>query len=110
MLTWNIYYENFNAKRIETFNIFSHYRFWEDCIENKKKNKKDKDNFVKQLRQDLMYYFWSKCEWEIVLTSWPERKDFKDKKIDVFEQIELNWDRFVDYVWNNIKDIKKEIK
>lgn len=110
MLTWNIYYENFNAKRIESFNIFAHYRFWEDCIENKKKNKNDKDNFVKQLRQDLMYYYWGKSEWEIVLTSWPERKDFKEKKIDVFEQIDINWDRFVDYIWNNIKDIKKEIK
>ena len=110
MLIWNVYYEDFNKKNIKTFNIFEHYRFWEDCIKNKKKNKKDKDNFVKQLRQDLMYYFWSKTEWEIILTSWPERKDFEEKKIDVCDQIELNWNRFVDYVWNNIKDIKKEIK
>lgn len=35
---------------------------------------------------------------------------YKEKKIDVFEQIDINWDRFVDYVWNNIKDIKKEVK
>ena len=110
MLTWNVYYEDFNRKNIKTFNIFEHYSFWEDCIKNKRKNKNDKDSFVKQLRQDLMYYFWSRSEWEIILTSWPERKDFKEKKIDVCDQIELNWDRFVDYVWNNIKDIKKEIK
>lgn len=110
MLTWNVYYEDFNRRNIKTFNIFEHYRFWEDCIKNKKKNKEDKDSFIKQLRQDLMYYFWSRSEWEIILTSWPERKNFKEKKIDVCDQIELNWDRFVDYVWNNIKDIKKEIK
>ena len=110
MLVWNVYYENFNKRKIETFNIFKHYRFWEDCIKNKKKNKNNKDNFVEQLRRDLRYYYWSKSEWEIILTSWSLRKDFDEEKIDVFDQIELNWDRFVDYVWNNIKDIKKEIE
>ena len=39
MLTWNVYYEDFNRKNIKTFNIFEHYRFWEDCIKNKRKNK-----------------------------------------------------------------------
>ena len=57
-----------------------------------------------------MYYYWSKCEWEIILSAWPSRKDFNEEKIDVFDQINLNWDRFADYVWENRKDIKKEIK
>ena len=107
MLTWNVYCDDFNNKRIETMNVFEHYRFWEDCIKNKQKNT-NKEAFIKQLRSDLMYYFWSKCEWEIILTSWPPRNDFDDEKIDVFDQIELNWDKFTDYVWENRKEIKKE--
>ena len=33
-------------------------------------------------------------------------KEYKDNnikseyKIDVFEQLELNWDRFIEYLWN----------
>lgn len=110
MLTWNVYYENFNAGRIETYNVFNHYRFWDDCIKNVKKNKEDRKAFEEQLRRDLMYYYWSKCEWEIILSAWPARKNFHEEKIDVFDQIYLNWDKFTDYVWENRNNIKKEIK
>lgn len=110
MLTWNVYYENFNTRRIETHNVFNHYRFWEDCIKNVKKNKDNKEAFEKQLKQDLQYYYWSKSEWEIILSAWPSRKDFDEEKIDVFDQIYLNWDKFADYVWENRSNIKKEIK
>ena len=34
----------------------------------------------------------------------------QDIKIDVYDQIKLNWDLFVDYVWNERKNIKYEDK
>lgn len=104
MLIWNVYYENFNARRIEVYNVFSHYRFWEDCIKNAKKNKDNRENFEEQLKKDLQYYYWSKSEWEIILTSW--QKNFNEEKIDVFEQVMLNWNRFAEYVWANRKELK----
>ena len=106
MLTWNVYYEDFNNKCIRSMNVFEHSRFYTDCIKNAKQNKNDKETFLKQLQRDLRYYYWSKCEWEIILTSWPERKDFNDEKIDVSEQIELNWDRFAEYVWEHRAELK----
>lgn len=108
MLEWNVYTSDFNQRRIVVHNIFNHYRFWEDCIKNKKKNKNNKEEFVKQLRTDLQYFYWSKSEWEIILQQWPPSDNFNDEKIDVFDQVYLNWDKFVDYVWNNLKEIKKE--
>ena len=42
----------------------------------------DKDTFAEKLKIELAYYFWSKCEWEIILSSWPPREDFKEEKID----------------------------
>lgn len=104
MLTWNVYYGNFNAKKIETFNIFKHTYFVNDCVHNFKHNK-DKDSFAKQLKRDLMYYFWSRCEWEIILSDWPPSDRFNKAKIDAFDQIMLNWDIFVDYIWNNRKEL-----
>lgn len=108
MLSWNVYYEDFNRKNIKAFNIFDHWKFWDDCVTNAKKNKDDKDSFAERLIRDLQYYFWSKCEWEIVLTSWPERKDFNNKKIDVYDQVCLNMEKFIDYVWENRKELKKK--
>ena len=79
-------------------------------IKNYKKNSHDIDNFATQLKKDLMYYFWSKCEWEIILTSWPPNNNFNDKKIDVFDQINLNWERFVEYIWANKHELKTKLK
>lgn len=38
------------------------------------------------------------------MTSWPPDTTgrFKDKKIDVYDQIQMNWDVFADYVWTNL--------
>lgn len=103
-MEWNVYYENFNGRRIEKFNVFHHGRFFDDLKKNAKKNKNDKDAFAEQIRKDVAYYYWSKCEWEIVLTSWPPREQF-EKKIDVYEQLKLNWNQFIDYCWNHIDEL-----
>ena len=49
-----------------------------------------------KLRGHALYYFWSKCEWEIVVSEWPNNT--KGSKIDVFTQLRLNWDEFINYV------------
>lgn len=110
---WNVYISNFNHGVIETYNVFTHYSFLEDCrrtLKQYNKNYKangvfDRDEFSKDLGRILMYYFWSKCEWEIILQHWPESERFKDEKIDVYDQIRLNWDIFVDYVWGHREEI-----
>ena len=98
MLKWLVYNEDFNARCIREFDIFNHHSFREDCIKNAKKNKDNKEEFIEALRRDLMYYFWSKCEWEIILSDWPPSGQV-EKKIDVFDQVMLNFDVFVDYLW-----------
>ena len=72
MLCWNVYISNFNNREIETFNIFDHCSFYEACLKAKKKFKEDKEGFAEEVRRNLMYYFWSKCEWEIILDHWPD--------------------------------------
>lgn len=110
MLTWNVYISNFNQKRIETHNIFNHYGFIEDCKKIYKKYKDDKENFLEQVRKSLMYYYWSKCEWEIILSHWPPRENAHDEKIDVYDQVMLNWPQFSEYIWNNKEEFKSTRK
>ncbi len=128
-LEWNVFRHDVNKKEIVTFNIFNHWKFEEDVQKSLKKFK-DKDEFAEQLRRDLMYYFWSKCEYEVIITSFPtyitmseldrvndDRWNHKDRygtdymrinvnpetgaKIDIYEQVMNNWDIFLDYVWNS---------
>ena len=130
-LEWNVFRYDINKDKIVTFNIFNHWKFDEDVQKSLKKFK-DKDEFAEQLRRDLRYYFWSKCEHEVIITSFPayitmneldrlnnERWLHKDRygtdffrinispdtgaKIDIYEQVMNNWNVFLDYVWNSKK-------
>lgn len=107
-MVWSVYVGDFNGKRIETDNIFDHCAFDADCRKNYKKNKENKEAFLEQLRRDLMYYFWSKCEWEVVIQSWPAGHG--EKKIDVYDQVMLNWNIFCDYVWSHKDEFKEKKK
>ena len=136
-LEWNVFYHDVNKNKITTTNIFNHWKFNEDVQKSLKKFK-DKDKFAEQLRRDLMYYFWSKCEYEVIITSFPtyitmkeldslseERTSCKERygrdpvrlnvcpdtgvKIDIYTQVMNNWNVFVDYVWNSKKRRKKKV-
>ena len=106
---WNVYYQNRTTRKITTFNALSHGGVLKDIVKATKKCK-TKEEFAEALEHTLMYYYWSKCEWEIILSPWPPRDSEQDIKIDVYDQIKLNWDHFVDYVWNERKNIKYEDK
>lgn len=128
-MEWNVYRHDFNRKTIEKFNIFDHGRFTED-VNRLLKGDVTKEEFAADLKHKIRYYFWSKCEYETILTSWPcyidkeeldrlnfEYEDYNKKyrhypykinvapdigeKVDVADQVFLNWNIFVDYVWSN---------
>lgn len=144
-MEWIVYNFNINAQKIETYDIFKHWSFCEYAKKAAKKLK-TKEEFVEQLRRELMYFFWSKAEHELIveitednrifLNPWvgckePEKvridvtddtdfdwKGFAEKhtarqiygneaKIDVFDQVEYRWKEFVDYCWNNKKELLK---
>lgn len=128
---WNVYREDFNARKIEVFDIFRHHRF-KAAVEKLLETQTDKTSFADDLKHELMYNFWCKCEYEVVITSWPpyintedmqklnaECKEKEEKygrlpyklninppcaeKVDVYSQVMLNWDAFLDYVWSFLK-------
>lgn len=110
MLEWKVYEHDINADEIEPFNIFDHGRFYEDCKKNARKNIHNYDEFIKQLRMDLAYYFWAKCEWEVVIIPWTSRNEKTAVKIDVHDQIDLNWDIFCEYVWQHAAELRRREK
>lgn len=150
-LEWNIFIEDPNKREIVVKNIVPW--IWEDLkkwkSEVKKREKKyiqenghtdgkfDYDTFEwfkEELRKRLQWQFWSRCEYEIVLTDVfgsIKREELerlveeynKDKtkyrynvnldverKIDVYEQIMLNFDIFAKYMWDNLCFVRGEYK
>ena len=63
----------------------------------------NKENFIEQLRKSLMYYFWSKSEYQVLILPWVGEAD--DIKIDIYDQVMMNWDKFSEYVWTNKEKI-----
>jgi len=116
MLEWNVYKEDFNGRTIRVFNVFNHWSFHEACKKEFRKYRKEEQ--VKQLEEEIrkwaMYYFWSKCEYEVIITSWPpprENSTFNDIKIDIYDQLMLNWDYFFKYILDHKKEfLKREPK
>lgn len=100
MLEWNVYYHSSDGDKIETHNVFNHWRFHNDLC-SLVKEYKNKEEFDRELRRCMMYYYWSKCEWEILVSPWIGSNKSKSIKIDVYDQVKNNWNIFVDYVWNN---------
>ena len=103
-ITWNVFYHDSNGRKIDTFNIFEHGTFRE-YVKKAARKVQSKEDFAKQLRRELMYYYWSKSEWEVIITPWTGREGHEDKKVDVCWQVMNNWDAFVNYVWENRKKL-----
>lgn len=111
-LVWNVFYFNFNKKEITTYNIFNHGGFMDDLIKFHKETKVyNKEQLSEKLERLMRYYFWCKCEWEVIVSEWPPAPPERnvEVKIDVFDQVEANWDKFVDYVWTNIPFLMAEM-
>lgn len=51
-----------------------------------------------------------KFEWEILICCLISRGDEKARKVDVREQIMINFDHFLDYIWNNRSELLKEYR
>lgn len=115
---WNVIVGNFNSREIEFHDVFNHYGLLRDIAKTSRKltrnkeltDEQKKQAFAEELRRDMMYYYWSKCEWEIIVSHWPPRESDRDVKLDVWDQVKANWDIFLDYTWEHRKDIEKEVR
>lgn len=110
-LVWNVYVGNFNTGKIETHNVFDHFRVWQDlCKAARKYKDSERPLFEEEVRKTMMYYYWSKCEWEVIIDHWPHSDRRKDLKVDVYDQVRLNWGIFCDYLWENRAVLRRREK
>lgn len=100
-MKWNVLIYDCNTKQIKEWNIFNHSSF-----ASATKKLLDKcwslKEFQDSLKRDLMYYFWSRTEYEVIVSAWPPM-DGTERKIDIASQILMNWQHFTTYLWLTYK-------
>lgn len=88
MNTYNVINYNCNSNKFETYDVLPYLR---NCYNTTKKEKpKTFDEFKQFVKDESLYQFWSRCEYEIILVDWPCKKH--SEKWDVYDQIIMNLD------------------
>ena len=139
-LVWNVIRINMNTDEVEVENLLekNHY-LWNEVKEILKKNKNISfEEFEDKVDHSIMYMYWSRFEYEHVITTFPphlsleglekanKERDEKIKnwgscrfvqapievgeKVDIYFQVQLNWTAFITYLWNNKEKIYKPRK
>lgn len=94
---------NCNADKIEDCDVL---KYRESEIKELKKKCATKEEFAELLRREFMWRFWSKAEWEIIVTKdesgrvilspWCGYRDSESASIDVTDDKSFDWTGFAD--------------
>ena len=103
-LKWNVLYHDFNSDSFKYYNILERGGFSMYICKHLKESA-TKMEFAEKIKSELRYYFWSKAEWEIVVTKkdnriiiapWCGSKNMPE--LDVTEDKEFDWPLFYDWI------------
>ena len=87
-MKFNVIYLDFNSKRMKEYDIIPHLK---NCYEAKKKEKpRTFDEFKSFIIAESRYQWWARCEYEIIISSWPSGRC--EEKWDIYQQIMMNID------------------
>lgn len=88
VLRWEI-----NGNKLVPYDVLPYFR--REYNELKKSERPTtREQMAEFVKRKGMYRYWSRCEYEIIISPWPNQD--KDVKIDVWAQIEMNLDLVVD--------------
>ena len=101
-LKWIVLYHDINANAIKEYDVLASYN---DKIKKMKKKCASKAEFEEWIRREMIWRYWSKCEWElivatangrVILRPWIGSKNPDEASIDVTDRDDFNWQKFAD--------------
>lgn len=104
MNKYNVIVYDFNSNQFKSYDVLEYFI---DEYNKIKKSKRPKtfDDIKNFIKGKSLYQFWSRCQYEIILSDWPNNSF--NKKIDVHYQIMMNIDIVTKLFMENIKEYKK---
>lgn len=105
-IEWYAFYQEFNSDRLKYVNVIRQSLI--DRVKKLIKKNADYEEIKKEIDISLMHDYWSKSEYEVIVSNWGG-KEF-EQKIDIYYQLQPNIDRITEYLIREIAPIKsKEI-
>lgn len=106
-MEWYVYRHDTNKGKIIKYNVVN-TGVINHLIEMLNQIKKEKghwcyDDFTTAAMQIYRYYYWGRCEHEIIIKEWVGKE--AEEKVDVFDQLMLNWDIFVDLLYDYVIEL-----
>lgn len=92
--------EDINSREFKKYNVMPYFINCYKEARKKKKQPKTFDEFKEFVKSNSMYMYWSRCQYEIVLTDWPSQS--MSKKIDIHWQLMMNWDVVTSILIDNV--------
>ena len=134
-LKWLVYHRD-SRDKMGTFNVFNSHRFMSRLTAICSEEDLTIEDFCSRVNSAALCAFWCKYEYEVGLVPFPpiisidKYNDIKNQynkhkqnynnepkflyatpdgfeKIDAYSQLQLNWDCFIKYVWDNRELIKQ---
>lgn len=96
---FNVIIFEFNSGEFETYDVMP---YLVNCYNKEKKDKCPTtfNEFKEFVKSNSMHMYWARCEYEVILSDWPNRKIHK--KIDVYWQIMNNIDIVTNILMENV--------
>lgn len=99
---YNVIIYDINKRQMIAYDVVPYFeREYNNLTKKNQKNLKKFDELKKFVKSRAMYQFWSRCEYEIILSDWPPSGKIAEKW-DVYDQILLNLDLVTIAVANKI--------
>lgn len=96
-MKYNVLIQDFNSRKFVPYDIFPYLHRQYNKREQKPLTLQEYKDFI---LSEARYQWWARCEYEIIVSGWLNITN--SKKIDVYDQIELNIDAittlFMEYV------------
>ena len=99
--SWKVKIFDVNLQVIRDYDVL---KYREDVIKKMKKKCNTKEDFTESLRTEMMYQYWSRCEYELViertedgriwLNPWAGCRDRQNVRIDVTDMEDYDWKGF----------------
>lgn len=102
MEKFNVINYNVNQQKFEAYDVMPYLI---ECYKKEKKKPKTFEEFKDFIKDQSLYMYWGRCQYEIILTDWPCQK--VEEKWDVYDQIMMNLDILTNLVMEECKKKKK---
>lgn len=97
MKSFHVIWWDFNDPEPEPYDIMPYLM---RCYKEKETKPKTWDEFREFVKKESMYMWWSRCQYEIIISDWPNQS--KQKKWDIYMQIMMNIDLVVETLMENV--------